>query len=154
MTINFYSSDELPYGCFSNFARYGFESDGVWWPTAEHFYQAQKFVPTPYAELIRRAETPRRAADLGRAPFPPLRQDWERVKDDVMRLAVQAKFDAHADIREVLLSTGDQDIVENSPTDAYWGRDSTGTGRNMLGTILMEVRGRLRAGSPGSTMAR
>jgi ribA/ribD-fused uncharacterized protein len=154
MAIHFYGSDELPYGCFSNFSAHGFESDGAWWPTAEHFYQAQKFVTTPYAELIRLAETPRRAADLGRAPFPPVRKDWERVKDDVMRRAVQAKFDAHADIREVLLSTGDQDIVENSPTDAYWGRDSTGTGRNMLGTILMEVRGRLRAGSAGSTTAR
>jgi N-glycosidase YbiA len=145
VTITFYRSDDLPYGCFSNFSAYGFESDGVWWPTCEHFYQAQKFVASEYADLIRRAETPRRAADLGRAPFPPLRQDWEHVKADVMRRAVGAKFDTHAEIREVLLSTGDQDIVENSPTDDYWGCGSSGTGRNMLGRILVETRARLRA---------
>lgn len=146
MTIDFYRSDDVPYGCFSKFAGYGFELDGVWWPTCEHFYQAQKFVDTPYADLIRRADTPRRAADLGRVPSAPRRRDWELVKDDVMRRAVRAKFAAHPDIRETLLGTGEQEIVEASPADDYWGRGSTGTGRNMLGRILMETRAQLRGG--------
>lgn len=149
MTIYFYRSDDVPYGCFSNFSAYGFELDGAWWPTCEHFYQAQKYVATRHADLIRVAETPRRAADLGRDPSQSLRRDWERVKVDVMRRAVKAKFDTHADIREVLLATGDQEIVEDSPTDSYWGRGSGGNGRNMLGRILMETRAQLRADRAG-----
>lgn len=43
MTIYFYSAREKPYGCFSNFSRHGFELDGQWWITSEHYFQAQKF---------------------------------------------------------------------------------------------------------------
>ncbi|MFB7667520.1 NADAR family protein [Kitasatospora sp. NPDC056138] len=145
MTIYFYGADEVPYGCFSNFSAHGFDLDGHWWPTSEHFFQAQKFAGTRRAETIRRARTPLRAAELGRDPSGPLRRDWDRVRDDVMRRAVLAKFGAHADIRAVLLSTGDEELVEDTGTDHYWGRGRTGTGKNMLGRILMRTRGRLRA---------
>ncbi|MGW1280223.1 NADAR family protein [Streptomyces tsukubensis] len=145
MTIYFYGTDDVPYGCFSNFSAHGLELDGQLWPTSEHYFQAQKFIGTRHAELVRRARTPLRAAELGRDPSRPLRRDWERVKDEVMRRAVGAKFRAHADIRGILLSTGDQEIVEDTGTDHYWGRGRTGTGKNMLGRILMRTRSRLRA---------
>jgi ribA/ribD-fused uncharacterized protein len=140
VTIYFYGSAEVPYGCFSNFSAHGFDLDGHWWPTAEHYYQAQKFAGTRDADVIRNAATPSQAAHLGRDPSRPLRRDWERVKDDVMRRAVAAKFTAHPDIRAVLLATGDEYIVEDSPTDKYWGRGRDGTGKNMLGRILMHTR--------------
>ncbi len=81
---------------------------------------------------------------MGRSRSRPLRPDWEQVKDDIMRQAVLWKFETHADIREVLLSTGDAIIVENAPRDYYWGCGAKGTGKNMLGVILMEVREKLR----------
>ena len=68
MTVYFYSPREEPYGCFSNFSRHGIEIDSVWWPTVEHFFQAQKFVGTPYAERIQHAATPKQAAELGELP--------------------------------------------------------------------------------------
>ncbi|MEU7824862.1 NADAR family protein [Catellatospora sp. NPDC049133] len=145
MTIYFYGAGEAPYGCFSNFSDHGFHLDGVWWPTSEHYFQAQKFPGTRHADLIRRARTPLRAAELGRNSSEPLRRDWERVKDDVMRRAVAAKFHAHADIRDILLSTGDEEIVEDTTTDHYWGRGRTGKGKNMLGRILVRSRNQLRA---------
>ena len=55
-----------------------------------------------------------------------------------------AKFRAHADIHDILLSTGDEDIVEDTTTDHYWGRGRTGNGKNMLGRILVRTRGQLR----------
>jgi ribA/ribD-fused uncharacterized protein len=145
VTIYFYGADEVPYGCFSNFSSHGFVLDGHRWPTSEHYFQAQKFVGTRHADLIRRAASPLRAATLGRDPSRSLRRDWDRVKDDVMRRAVAAKFAAHADIRAILLDTGDADIVEDTGTDHYWGRGRTGTGKNMLGRILMRTRTQLRA---------
>jgi ribA/ribD-fused uncharacterized protein len=144
MTIYFFRADEEPYGCFANFSAHGFDLDGHWWPTSEHFYQAAKFVGTPYADLIREAPSPRRAADLGRDPSRPRRPDWTLVRDVVMLRAVATKFDAHADIRAVLLATGDETIVEDSPSDYYWGRGADGSGQNMLGQILMRVRTDLR----------
>jgi N-glycosidase YbiA len=145
VTIYFYGADEVPYGCLSNFSPHGFHLDGSWWPTAEHYFQAQKFAGTRHADVVRRAATASRAAELGRDRSAPLRRDWERVKDDVMRRAVAAKFRAHADIREILLGTGDRELVEDTTSDHYWGRGSTGTGRNMLGRILMRTRTQLRA---------
>ncbi len=61
-----------------------------------------------------------------------------------MRLAVLCKLSTHADIREMLLSTGNEEIVENSSVDYYWGCGTDVSGKNMLGIILMEVREILR----------
>lgn len=144
MTIYFYSNREEPYGGFSNFSAHGFELDGLWWPTSEHYFQAQKFVATPHLERVRQARTPKDAATIGRRRDLPLRKDWEQVKDDVMRSAVLRKFETHADLRETLLATGDEYIVENAPGDYYWGCGADGSGKNMLGEILIEVRTLLR----------
>lgn len=61
----------------------------------------------------------------------------------IMREVVRAKFIQHDDIRQILLSTGDAKIVEHTVNDSYWG---DGSGTNMLGQILMEVRDALRHG--------
>ena len=145
MTIYFYGT-RSKYGCFSNFSPHGFELDGCWWPTSEHFFQAQKFAGTPHADAIREVKTPRDAAKMGRDRSRPLRKDWEQVKEDIMRRGVLRKFETHGEIREVLLSTGDEEIVENSPSDYYWGCGKDGSGNNRLGVILMEVREKLREG--------
>jgi ribA/ribD-fused uncharacterized protein len=144
MTIDFYSVREQPYGCFSNFSDHGFTQDELWWATSEHYFQAQKFAGTPHLETVRLAKSPREAADIGRDRSLPLRSDWEAVKDDVMRKAVLSKFQSHAEIREILLSTGDELLVEKTSNDYYWGCGTKGTGKNMLGKILMEIREILR----------
>jgi ribA/ribD-fused uncharacterized protein len=145
MPIYFYSHREEPYGCFSNFPAHGFELDGLYWPSSEHYFQAQKFPGTPHAEEVRQARTPHRAAEIGRERSRPLRPDWNEVKDDVMRRAVRRKFETHPEIRAILLGTGDEQLVEATTGDYYWGQGTEGTGRNMLGQILMELRAALRA---------
>ena len=120
MTIYFYTTKN-EYGCFSNFSPHGVELDGFWWKTTEHYFQAQKFVGTHHLEEIQQAKSPKQAATMGRDRKRPLRKDWEDVKDDLMRKAVLKKFETHPEIREVLLSTGDEEIIENAPGDYYWG---------------------------------
>ena len=142
MAIYFYKIND-EYGCFSNFAHYGFELDGKWWMTSEHYFQAQKFCGTEYEEIIRLLDNPMKAAEMGRNRELPLRADWEQVKDDIMRKAVLAKFTQNKDIKNVLLSTGKETIVENTSNDYYWGCGKDGSGKNMLGIILMEVREKL-----------
>src|SRR5690349_17201050 len=107
MTIFFYQVGRA-YGAFSNFSPHGIELNGFWWPTTEHYFQAQKFAGTPYEEQVRLATTPKQAAEIGRDRRLPLRPDWKRVKDDVMRRAVMCKFETHAPLRELLLATGDE----------------------------------------------
>jgi N-glycosidase YbiA len=147
MAILFYGTKLRPYGCFSNFSAHPFELDGKRWPRSEHYFQAQKFLGTDdaYAERIRLANSPMVAARLGRSRSHPIRQDWEHVKDDVMLRAVRRKFETHAEIRDVLLGTGDEELVENAPRDRYWGIGADGTGKNRLGQILVEVRQELRS---------
>jgi ribA/ribD-fused uncharacterized protein len=143
--IQFYRVSE-EHGCFSNFSRHSIWLKGKRWPTSEHYFQAQKFAGTEHEEAIRQAKSPMIAARMGRDRKKPLRRDWEAVKDDIMREAVRAKFTQHADLREILLSTGTATLVEHTVNDAYWGDGGDGSGRNMLGRILMEVREELRAG--------
>lgn len=140
--LNFYSvGDE--YGEFSNFARYPIRLKGKTWPTSEHYFQAQKFPGTPHEEELRKAKSAMQVARMGRQRTRPLRRDWESVKDNVMRDAVRAKFSQHPELTKLLLETGERKLVEHTTNDAYWG-DGGGSGRNMLGQILMEVRSALR----------
>jgi len=118
---------------------------GMIWPTSEHYYQAQKVAGTPFEETCRRAESPRLAFELTRRPEVPVRSDWDLVKVDVMRKAIHAKFTQNPDLKEQLLATGDLVIVENSPVDYFWGIGADGSGKNLLGKILMDVRGQLKA---------
>jgi ribA/ribD-fused uncharacterized protein len=77
-----------------------------------------------------------------------VRKDWEDVKLDVMLWGVREKF-KNEDLKDLLLSTGDQDLIEsNYWHDCYWGVCSCGPcqskGQNNLGKILMKVRDELR----------
>ncbi|GBO54731.1 hypothetical protein APA_2782 [Pseudanabaena sp. lw0831] len=139
MTIYFYTTTQA-YSEFSNFAPFGIELDNQWWRTTEHYFQAQKFLDKAYQDKIRHAPDPKTAANLGRSRAVTIREDWEEIKDDVMRKAVLQKFQTHPKLRELLISTGNEDIVENAPGDYYWGCGADGSGKNMLGKILQEVR--------------
>jgi len=142
--IKFYSTGD-EYGEFSNFAHFPIRLKGRTWPTTEHYFQAQKFAGTDdaHAEAIRKAGSPMIAARMGRDRKKKLRRDWESVKVSVMREALLAKFEQHPQLRELLLSTADAKLVEHTERDDYWGDGGNGSGRNMLGQLLMEVRRRL-----------
>jgi ribA/ribD-fused uncharacterized protein len=144
--VNFYRVSE-EFGCFSNFAPYPVRMDGKVWPTSEHYFQAKKFKEAEHQETIRRTKSPTIAARMGRDRKKPLRADWESVKVGVMREVVRAKFSQHAEIRQILLSTGDARLVEHTENDSYWGDGGDGSGKNMLGQILMEIREELKRGS-------
>jgi ribA/ribD-fused uncharacterized protein len=147
-TINFYSTGD-DFGCFSNFAAYPIRLAGDTWPTTEHYFQAQKFPDDPeHQAAIRKTASPMIAARMGRDRKKKLRRDWESVKVSVMADALRAKFTQHPELREILLATGDAKLVEHTTNDDYWGDGGDGSGRNMLGTLLMRVREELSATTP------
>ncbi|KAL6779588.1 RFD2 [Auxenochlorella protothecoides x Auxenochlorella symbiontica] len=125
------------------------------WPTSEHYYQAQKFAgvageaAAALRAAIAAAPSPEAAAALARAAQrarPRLvRPDWHRAKVAVMLHVLRAKFASHPDAAAALLGTGDAPLQEDAPHDYFWGRGLTGTGNNMLGRLLVQVRSELRA---------
>jgi N-glycosidase YbiA len=133
------------------------------WPTVEHYYQAHKSDSHAYRAAVRAAVTPAQAKRLAanphasgkagrhswfRANGKEPRADWNEVKLDIMRSADWAKFSQNPDLAELLLGTGDATLIEDSPSEPFWGIGPQGTGENWAGRVLMEVRERLKVTRP------
>lgn len=143
MAINFYKIAD-PYGDFSNFSRHPITLKGKEWKTTEHYFQAQKFAGTEHEEAVRLCKKASEAAQMGRRRDLPLRADWESVKEGIMKEALVAKLNQHPQIKELLLSTGDEEIIEHTVNDSYWGDGGDGSGKSRLGFLFMEIRKELR----------
>ncbi len=143
-TINFYKVADK-FGEFSNFYPAQIYLKEKKWPTVEHYFQAMKFEGTVYEEEIRNTVRAIDVAAQGRNRSLPLRADWEQVKNDIMLEALRAKFTQHKALQDILLSTGNALLVEHTANDAYWGDAGDGTGKNMLGILLMKVREELHS---------
>lgn len=144
---------------------------GVSHPDAAALVQAIAAAASPEeaARLGRRAQ--RQRPEL-------VRPDWEASKVAAMLGALRAKFSAHPGPRRMLLATarncggrgcdgsggrvgppsavderalaaGGLELVESSPHDFFWGRGYDGSGANMLGKLLMQVREELQQQQSG-----
>ena len=146
--IRFYIREE-PYGFLSNFWRcpqkvylnYGrYET----FPTNEHYYQSMKAKYDRTREWIASAPTAMVAMTTGRAlPEKEMRSDWNIVREEIMLHGLRAKFENET-LRLLLLWTGNAELVEDSPTDWFWGGSLPGS-QNALGKLLMKVRDEIRA---------
>ena len=68
-----------------------------------------------------------------------LRSDWEQMKVTVMREVLGIKF-LDPELSSKLLATGNEELIEgNTWNDRFWGV-CRGSGRNVLGKLLMEIR--------------
>lgn len=143
-TLDFYSVKDL-YGEFSNFALFPITVDGVVWPSSEHYYQAHKFLDPALQEQVRAQPTPYLAAQMGRDPKLPMREDWDDVKDGVMLIALKAKYTQYKVLHDLLLSTKSAHLYEHTKNDCYWADCGDRTGKNRLGEELMQVRSELES---------
>lgn len=132
---------EGEYRFLSNFWPASVVYEGKLYPSTEHAYQAAKTHNADIREKIANTPTPDKAKYLGKSL--KLRSDWENVKDDVMRELVSQKFTVHPELKQKLIDTGDQELIEgNTWNDTYWGV-CRGKGQNKLGKILMDIRKQL-----------
>jgi ribA/ribD-fused uncharacterized protein len=141
--VDFYDA-WTPYGEFSNFALFPIFLDGQWWPTSEHYYQAQKYTDPTLMEWVRSAPTAMDAALRGRDKTIPKRPDWEEIKEGVMLKALKEKFTRYPKLRELLLSTGTAKIYEHTANDCEWADCGDRSGKNKLGKLLMRLRDELK----------
>ena len=136
------------YRFLSNFYPCKIEHQGIKYPSVENFYVAMKvndqqlingiyYTPGDFREMIARITNPAEVKKLGSKV--KLRTGWNEKKLEVMNWAVRQKFKDET-LSEMLLSTGDQELIEgNWWKDYFWGV-CNGKGENNLGKILMTVR--------------
>ena len=133
-------SFENDYAFLSNFYPSPIKIEGTTYPTVEHFYQSMKAVEMSQVMEIIIAETPGKAKRLGAKC--KLVKDWDKMKIEVMKMGLKAKFEQHPKLRESLIFTGYRILEEgNYWRDSFWGIDFiTNEGENHLGILLMELR--------------
>lgn len=120
--------------------------------TVEALYQACRFPHRPEVQRkIIEQTSPMTAKMVGKPFRDDSRADWDRVRVKIMRWVLRVKLSMHwTKFSELLLSTGDRPIVEDSRKDDFWGAIPTdGTtliGMNVLGRLLMELREEIKQG--------
>lgn len=142
--IRFYRANEKPYGAFSNLYPRQIDFEGRTYPTSEHAYQAGKASKPAVRDWILNAPSPSLAAMAAHGLYVwDVVPNWTQIKFDRMRAVLRAKFDQHADLKALLLSTGNTRLVEagtvSNAVNRLWG-EVDGKGENTLGVMLMELR--------------
>ena len=133
------------YRWLSNFYPSSITIGGTTYPTVEHYYQANKACTINDFNTVKNCPTPGQAKRAGSRI--KLREDWDMVKDFIMRRGLEAKFQ-NPDLRRRLIATERCLIIEgNYWHDNYWGScycpKCGGRGKNILGRLLMLVRASL-----------
>ena len=146
--IRFYRASERPWGALSNLYRREVVFEGNAYPTSEHAYQAGKARKPEVRAWLMASPTPALLAMAAHGLYYwDVTPGWSRTKFDRMRRVIHAKFTQHDDLRALLEATGTARLIEAATVDSevnrLWG-EVNGRGRNMLGELLMEVRGHLR----------
>ena len=119
-------------------------------PTVEHAYQAYKTLDEVERIKILSAPGPGAAKRLGKQVT--IRSDWDLIKVPVMLNLLRIKF-TNPTLKQWLLDTKDATLIEgNWGGDKVWGV-CNGEGRNMLGTLLMNIREEIRNEDQRSIMA-
>ncbi len=124
-TIKFYIRED-PYGFLSNFWResqvdYSNEVEYEY-STNEHYYQSMKAKDHEMAAWIRKAPSARLAMEIGRSLTPEqIKPDWNIIKVGVMKKGLMMKFTQNSYLEKALLMTGNDLLIEDSPTDMFWG---------------------------------
>jgi ribA/ribD-fused uncharacterized protein len=144
--VRFRKTDEA-FGGLSNMAP-GFpvRVHGIVAFTVEALYQACRFPHIPDVQRLILSQHSPMTAKMKSKPYRKnSRPDWDAVRVRVMRWCLRVKLAQHADrFGELLRTTGDSPIVEESAKDDFWGAKPTPDGRligrNVLGRLLMGLR--------------
>lgn len=141
-----FRSTKAEFGGLSNMAGgYSVNVNGIIIPSAEHLYQACRYPLFPIIqEDIINQDSPMTAKMISKKYNKNTRQDWENVRIKIMRWCLEVKLSQNWEkFSAVLKATGDNPIVEVSPTDKIWAAVKEGdklVGMNALGRLLMELR--------------
>jgi ribA/ribD-fused uncharacterized protein len=136
--FNGHADDQYSFLC--NTSKISVMIDDYIWPTGEHYFLAQKIKDKVLRLPIKDVELHNLYSLIVSLEH---REDWNKVKDNVMMTLLLAKFTQNTEIRDKLLETYPRELIYYSP-DEYWGDGRDEIGENKLGRILMEIRKKLK----------
>ncbi|MFJ4657896.1 NADAR family protein [Nocardia sp. NPDC088792] len=142
---------------FSQWWPVEFTVDGQTYGSAEHFMMGEKarlFGDEEIRARVLATVTPADAKRLGREVRGFDQETWVAHRFDIVMRGSIAKFGQHEELRDFLLATADQVLVEAAPRDTIWGiglgaENPAATdparwrGENLLGFALMDARSAL-----------
>lgn len=151
-------AEAIDKSCLSQWFYAPFTLDNSRYLTAEHYMMAQKarlFNDNNKLTEILACDSPQTAKQLGREVSNFDEQHWKQHCFEYVVKGNLGKFNQNPALREFLLSTGEQVLVEASPRDRIWGigmgasnpdanQPERWRGQNLLGFALMQVRAQLR----------
>lgn len=139
--LNFYKSykNASTYG-FSTFSQHSVQIENVGvFPTAEAAFQSFKNPSDPgYVTALRDSRNGHVARTIGNRMRPS--DGWDESKLGIMEYVLRLKYEQHPEIKHNLISSGLRPLIEHTQSDSYWGDNGDGTGKNMLGILLMKLR--------------
>lgn len=149
---------EITNSCFSQWFIAPTVVDGITYHTAEHWMMSKKallFGDKIVNNRIMASHSPKMAKHYGRMVADYDESVWIKHRESIIKEGNIHKFTQHPSLKKYLLSTGEQIIVEASPSDKIYGIGmdaedpntlipSHWNGLNLLGFCLMEVRDELR----------
>jgi len=144
---------KLSHGWLGNMAPYPVEYDGKCWRTTEALFQALRFDDEAIREEIRGNKSPmgcKMRAKHHKARMVVVPQSELDLAN--MEMVLRLKLDQHPDLKQKLLDTGEETIIEDCSRRAggsgkFWGavlKDGQWIGENMLGGMWMRLREELK----------
>ena len=134
------------------------DQDGVRYNCCEQYMMAQKarlFGDKKSFDAIMQEPDPKAQQSLGRLVQNYDQGIWDANKEKIVYDGNILKFSQHEDLGQRLLETAPKILVEASPSDLVWGvglkeddplilDEANWRGENLLGKVLMRVRGDLK----------
>jgi len=117
------------------------------WLTAEHYYQVHIAGNQAHADRIYQAPTPLEAHKLGSLWYRRKKSGWKKLRRVLMTRALYTKAMMYSAVKDELLGTGEELILETSLYDHYWGIGRDQRGENMLGKVWMDIRKKIKQDS-------
>lgn len=145
-------------GFLSQWYPSNFIIDGVNYVTAEQYMMAKKalvFNDLENHKLIMGTNDPKKQKEYGRKVKNFNKAVWDGICRQIVYEANLAKFTQNTHLKQLLLSTGDKELVEASPFDTIWGIGLAANdklcldrtkwrGTNWLGIEIMKVRNKIK----------
>jgi N-glycosidase YbiA len=123
----------------SPFSAHEVEIEGVVYKTAEHAYQALRVIGEARASIIS-ARSPMDAWREGQKCKERNQMLPDLDNYALMEKIFRAKLSQHSDVREVLLESGNRELLKVYDTDYDWGTGVDGTEQNNMGKLWMKLR--------------
>jgi ribA/ribD-fused uncharacterized protein len=134
------------YGPMSNFWPCKFTENGIEYNCSEQYFMAHKaklFNDTYTENEIMKVNSPKFQKRLGRTVANFNQSVWDSNCEVIMIRANRLKYSQNPELKQMLVNTGNKEIVEASPYDPNVEYKTKWKGENKLGKCLMVVRDEL-----------